>query len=260
MDDVLEELRVHGHLQDLLLVLLGDDDLIVLVLLELHGDDVEIDLEHRGLVPLVLLGGTEDAVQGDPVPRGDLSGDVVLHVSRDPLGLGSAPEPLGALLDLDLLRIDVDGGLLIQVEPRGGLVASPFGVVAHQRLLEYHAGLCDPDLRPAPGASEEGMGHPRPDGGDLPGETFDGHELAEVVRPQVAYIDLRVPREIEYPDVDLLAGAIDVGHQGHDGPAGDLETAVRLIEHEHGEIDAHRVDIRIIDPDALLLREVVRDA
>ncbi len=92
-------------LDDLPLVLLRDLYLVVLVLLEIDRYHVQERLEHRRLVPVELLDGAQDTVQRDAVTCGDHSGYVVLDVTGEPLGLGTSPEALRPLLDLDLLRI-----------------------------------------------------------------------------------------------------------------------------------------------------------
>ena len=256
-DDVIIEVGVLGHPEDLLLVLLCDDDLIVFVLLELHRDDVQICLEDRGLVPLVLLYRAEHSVQCDAVTGRHDSGYIVFDVAHQPLGLGSSPESLGPLLNLDLLSVDVCGCLQILDETCGLLVAASVGIVAHQGLLHDHSGLRHPYLGTASGTPEQCVCHTRLYGGDLPDQSLHRDQPSEVVGPEIPDVNFSVSREIDDPDVDGVSRTVYVGDQLHDCLPCDLKTSVRLLEEIGGEFDILHGDVLEIDLDALLLRIIV---
>ena len=229
------------------------------MLLELHRYDVEVRVEDRGLVPLALLDGTEDTVECYTVTSCNLPCDVILHETRCPLGLGTAPESLGTLLDLDLLGVDVHGVLVIQDETCGLLVAATIGIGAHHGLLEDHSRLGDPHLASATSASEQGMGHTGLDRGDLPCQTLHCDHLAEVVRPEVPDLDLRITGEVVDTDIDRITGTVYVRNQGHHGATCLLYAYIRIVQYEHREIDVVGIHVGIIDLDTLLLWIVVSD-
>src|SRR3990172_10797769 len=118
-DDLLEDVRLRGLRLDPLDVLFRDLDLFELDLLELDRVRVEEDVEERRPLPgPALLAAPENPVQDYPHPRCDLAREVVLHERGEPLRLLAAPEALGGLLDLDLLRVKESGRLAEELELR----------------------------------------------------------------------------------------------------------------------------------------------
>ncbi|KAF5038017.1 hypothetical protein DSECCO2_558610 [anaerobic digester metagenome] len=137
-NDLPEHLGVLGLLPYLLLVLVRDHHFLVLVLLELHGDDRQVDVEERGLYAVALLLAAQYAVQHHPVPWGYDTGQVVLQEGCETLGLRSAAQSFRGLLHLHLLSVDVDGLLGEQLElgASGGASAALLLLVALHGLPE----------------------------------------------------------------------------------------------------------------------------
>jgi len=259
----------HDPLEDLgglrlplyrLLVLLGDDHLLVLVLLELHGEHREVDVEQGGLDAVALLLAPEDAVQDDAVPGGERPRQVVLEEGREALGLGPSPQPLGGLLHLHLLRVDVHGLLRQQLElgASGRPPAPLLLLVALHRLPEVQPVLRLQDPGGAAHAAEDAEDEPRAHLGGLADQPLHRDEPPEVLAPQVADLDAAVPGELLDAQVHLRGGAGGVA-EPPDHLLALPQGAVRVAQYEAGEVGVEPVDLRVGEGQAPHLRKPVRE-
>src|SRR5207249_7611907 len=151
------------------------------------------------------LDASEHAVQDHALPGCDAAGQVVFHVGGQPLRLLAAPQAFRRFLDLDLLRIQVQGGLRQEFELRRirGALATPLFLVALEGLPERLTVLLFLDDRPAAQALEQSPHDLGTHLRALAHEAFDRDVLAEMLRPQIPNLYSAVPGEAVDPEVDL---------------------------------------------------------
>ena len=197
--DLLVDHGVAGERHDIRLVLLGDRDLLELLLGDLDGVALEIDVKERALLAVVdPLHRPEDAVQHHPVARRDHAGQVVGDVDIERLGLLAAPEAFRGLLDPEFLGVDepapvhhqVETGLPLAVRAEVGLVEPP--VTLRNRVGVLAAGAAPEDCADDPGAHLGGLSE----------NSLEGDESVDLVGPDVA--DVGLLRQVREPDVDQV--------------------------------------------------------
>jgi len=130
------------------------------------------------------LVGLEDAVDYDPVAGKDPSRQVVFQFNIEGLGLLSAPQVLGRLLDPDLLGVHELG--LGQQQFEG---AAPVAGLVHALevlVLEFIAGLLFKEGEAAPLALEGGGDYLGADLGSRSDQAVYGQELADVIAAQLS--------------------------------------------------------------------------
>ena len=214
-DHLLVDVGFVREVDDLGDVLVGNVHVLELLVLDLDGDPVHIEVEDRRLlVAGGLLFDVEDARDGDVVAGGHPTGDVVFEVDVDALWRLAAPQALGALLDAHLLGVDELG--LVEVDVKRSL---PLTALALVRFLEAAVRLGDVGHRPAALALEGRLGDLRPDVGRLPDDSLDRDHPADVVvvDPNAPDID----RLGEVRQADVRAPEFDVG--------GEVVEAQRLL-------------------------------
>ena len=248
-DDLPVDVGVRALRFNLLDVLGGDLDLFELHLFELRGVDIEQDVEQgRPRSRLALLAAPEDPVQDHPHPGVDLPREIVLRERAEPLRLLPAAEPLGRLLDLDLLRVRVPRRLPEKLELRR--VRSPLApalvLVAFHGLAERLPFLGFLDDGPAAETLEQRVDDHRADLRGLPHEPLDRDEPPEVLRPQVPDLDAGVPRDPRDPEVDLHRFL-----RGGDDPPDRLLPRREDVQGLSEEVDRHvRVEpVQVLEAD-----------
>src|SRR6058998_40433 len=235
--DQAEDIGARTDLPDPVSVLLRHFDLFELDPFHLDRVDVHEDVEEgRALPRSSALDAPEHAVQNHALPRCDAAGQVVFHVGAQPLRLLAAPQPFRRFLNLDLLRIQVQGCLGQQFELRRtrGALAPPLFLVTLQGLAERLAVLLFLDDRPAPQALEQSPHDLGTDLRALPDQAFDRDVLAEMLRPQIPNLHSAVPREAVDPEVDL-GGLFSRRHEATDRFLARHEDVQRVPQ----EIDRH---------------------
>ncbi len=197
--DLLVDQGVAGERCNLCLVLLGDRDLLELLLGDLDRVALEIDVKERALLAVVdPLHRPEDAVHHHPVARRDHAGEVVGDVDIERLGLLAAPEAFRGLLDPEFLGVDEPAPVHDQVE--AGL---PLTVRADVGLVEPPVALGDwIGVLPAGPAVEDRAHDPGTDLRGLPEDPLEGDEGVDLVGPDVP--DVGLLRQVREPDVDQV--------------------------------------------------------
>src|SRR2546427_299772 len=201
-----EDIRARSDLPDPVGVLLRHLDLLELDAFHLDRVDVREDVEEgRALPRSSALDASEHAVQDHALPGCDATGQVVFHVGAQPLRLLAAPQALRRFLDLDFLRVQVQGGLRQEFELRRirGALATPLFLIALEGLPERLAVLLFLDDRPAAQTLEQSPHDLGTHLRALANQAFDRDVLAEMLRPQIPNLHSAVPGEAVDPEMDL---------------------------------------------------------
>src|SRR5437899_5402963 len=200
-----KDVRTRPRLADESCVLFRHLDLFEFHLLLLDGVDVHEDVEESRLRSRAsLLNAPQNPAHHDPLPWCDVAGEIVLDVQRQALRLLPAAQAFRRLLNLELLRVEIEGGLREELElrrTRGSLAAALF-LVALERFAEVLSILGFLDDRAAPEALEERIRNPRTDFRGLADESLDGDILSEVLRAKVADWNPAVPRQRAHSEMD----------------------------------------------------------
>ncbi len=259
VDELPEDILVLGDLLDLLDLLGRYLDLLELLALLLDTVDVQEDVEERAPgAPPAPLGRPHHTVDHDPSARPDHSREVVLQECDQPLGHLAAPEQLGLLLYLYLLRIREPRLLWQQLEPRlggGSTAASLLLPRAFQGLHEGGPLLPHRYLVAAPYALEYGNQNLRPDVGGHLDQALDGNELAEVLTPELPYLYPRILWNLADPQMD---DRLDLGwDQSAYGLLAGLDDRLRFLEKVKGKFGIEPVQFRKANEQAPLVRIIV---
>ena len=197
--DLFVDQGIAGERFDLRLVLLGDRDLLELLLGDLDGVALKVDVKERALLAVVdPLHRPQDAVHHNPVAGRNLAGEVVGGIDIERLGLLTAPETLGRLLDPEFLGIDepapvhdqVKAGLPLTVRAEIRFIEPP--VALDDRIGEFPAGPAPEDRTDDPGAHL----------GGLPEDPLDCDEGVDLLGPDIP--DIGPLRQVREPDIDTL--------------------------------------------------------
>ncbi len=140
------------------------------------------------------------------IAGGDLARDVVLDVHIDALWRFAAAQPLGALLDANLLG--VDELRLVEVDPERPLSLAALTLVG---LLKLAVLLWDVVHRPTALALESGVGDLRPHIGRLADDPLHRNELPDVVVVNADTADVDVLGQV--PQSDVRVAEFHVGRQ-----------------------------------------------
>src|SRR5438309_2573597 len=200
-----ENVGARARLADESCVLFRHLDLFEFDLLLLDGVDVHEDVEESRLRSRSsLLDAPQDPAHHDALPWGDTAGEIVLDVQREPLRLLPSPEAFRRFLNLELLRVEIQGRLREELELRRARrsFAAPLFLVALERFAEVLSILGFLDDRAAPEALEERIRIPRTDFRGLEDESLHGVIMSEVFRAKVADWNPAVPRQRAHSEMD----------------------------------------------------------
>jgi len=179
------------------------------------------------------------------VPRGHLAGDIVLDVDVDVLWRLAAAQPLGRLLNAELLGVDELGLVVVDAER-----PLSFTALALVRFLEVPAFLWDARQRATALALEGGVRNLRPDVGGLADDTLDSDEVAAVVRPDVA--DAGRFRQARDAHVGLSERDVDRQVVEAQRFLGVLDELGGLVPEVVGEVRVEAIEVLPVDVQRLL--------